>query len=82
MDIEERLKQSQASLKKVRNTMSALGSLGQGDNRLNEYAVRLDERIKVYREILEGKTAVENNIPESLYRLRESYQVQHNANSK
>jgi len=77
MDITEKLKQCQAQLQKVVNAANALESMGQPKGDLYETAIRIDERIKVYKEILEGKTTIENDFPESIYKLRESYQLQH-----
>lgn len=77
MDIEEKLKQSQARLQTTINAANALESLGQPEGQFSEFIVRLDERIKVYKEILEDKATVQSDFPESLYKQRELYQAQH-----
>lgn len=77
MNIEEKLKQSQARLQATINTANGLEGLGQPKGQFSEFIIRLDERIKVYKEILEDKTAVQSDFPESLYKQRELYQAQH-----
>ena len=79
MDIEEKLKQSQARLQATINTINGLESIGKPTGQLPEYAIRTDERVKVYKEILEDKTTVQNDFPESLYKQRELYQTQHHS---
>jgi len=77
MDIEERLKQSQVQLQKAIEVMNNLSRLEQPKGDLPEMAIRLDERIKVYQEILEGKITIQNTFPEKLYKLRKVYRSQH-----
>ena len=76
MDIKERLKQSEAQLQKVTNTANALECLAQPLGDLSVMIIRLEERIKVYKEILKDKTEVQSDFPESLYKQRELYQAQ------
>jgi len=77
MDIAERLKQSEAQLQKVTNTANALECLAQPLGDLSVIIIRLEERIKVYKEILGDETGVQDNFPDSLHKVKESYRLQH-----
>lgn len=78
-DIEEELKRAKIRLQKAIDTANTLEGMGQPASQvreLREYATRMDERIKVYEEIIAGKLEVQTDIPDSLRKLRDLYQAQ------
>ena len=77
MDIEERLKQSEAQLQAAITAANVLERMGEPLGDLPVMAIRLIERIKVYKEILGDETGVQDNFPDSLHKVKESYRLQH-----
>ena len=71
MELDERLKQSQVQLQKAITSAKDLENLGQDNSEILEMIPGLEEKVRAYKEL------AQNGLPESIYKLRESYQLQH-----